>query len=108
MRKWIGRTGALAAMGALAVGASACGSDSSGSDSSSGSGSGSAKTGTASKATTDSSAAAGTAAGQAAGGKESIPSAKKIGFLQIVAGIESADRAAKPIEIAAKKLGWGY
>lgn len=54
------------------------------------------------------SAEAGAAAGKAAGEVKQVPSGKKVGFLQIVEGIESADRVANQVELASKALGWQY
>jgi len=54
------------------------------------------------------SADAGTKAGEDAGEPQQAPADKKVGFLQIVQGIESADRVALQIEKASKALGWDY
>ncbi|MGE4426477.1 MAG: hypothetical protein AB7G37_08515 [Solirubrobacteraceae bacterium] len=54
------------------------------------------------------SADAGSKAGEGAGSVGEIPAGKKVGFLQIVQGIESADRVAAQIEKASKALGWDY
>jgi ribose transport system substrate-binding protein len=48
----------------------------------------------------------GQAAAKAAGGKAQLPPGKKIGFLQIVGGIESADRVANATKAALQSVGY--
>jgi ABC-type sugar transport system substrate-binding protein len=103
------RTSVLVLAGfAVSLGAAACGSSSNDDKSNAGAATTPPATNVSTSAGGGASSTAGTAAGKAAGAAVNLPTGKKIGFLQIVAGIESADRAAKPIENAAKKLGWSY
>jgi ABC-type sugar transport system substrate-binding protein len=65
---------------------------------------GGVKAGTGSRAAT--AAAAGKDAAKQAGGKVDLPAGKTIGFLQILGGIESADRVANAAKTALKQVGY--
>jgi ribose transport system substrate-binding protein len=54
----------------------------------------------------DAAVKAGQAAANEAGGKAQLPAGKKIGFLQIVGGIESADRVANSTKAALQSVGY--
>ena len=86
--------------------AAGCGSsnDSSSTNGSSGDKGGGVKAGTGSRRET--AVAAGEQAAKGAGGKVTLPPGKTVGFLQILGGIESADRTANAARTALKQVGY--
>jgi ABC-type sugar transport system substrate-binding protein len=98
------RVTSFAVVAMLALGAAACGSDDNNDNSSGGSGKVTGvQAGTGSRQSQ--AADAGKKAAAAAGGKVDLP-AKKAGILQILGGIESAQRAQNTITNAIKAVGW--
>jgi ABC-type sugar transport system substrate-binding protein len=98
------RVTSIAVVAALALVAAACGSDDDNNDNSSGGGKVTGvQAGTGSRQ--QQAADAGKKAAAADGGKVDLP-AKKAGILQILGGIESAQRAQNTITNAIKAVGW--